>query len=97
MSADEGDIADLVAGSAAKVAVVARNVSAVAKSTRFIDFIFLWFDDAVLSMHALRLSRSVPAAIFSGGMPPDQVSGVRFRSFAAEMNVASGTESALFC
>jgi hypothetical protein len=36
---DEGDIADLLAGSAAKVAVFANNVSAVAKSIRFI-----WFD-----------------------------------------------------
>jgi hypothetical protein len=60
---DEGDIADLVADSAAKVAVLANNVSAVAKSIRFIGFVFLRFDDAVRSMHALRLTRSVPAAI----------------------------------
>ena len=44
-------------GSAANVAVLANNESAVAKSTRFIGFIFLWFDDAVRSMHALHLTR----------------------------------------
>ena len=35
---EEGDIADVVPGSAAKVAVLANNVNAVAKSTSFIGF-----------------------------------------------------------
>jgi hypothetical protein len=38
VSVEEGDIVDVVAGSAAKVAVLASNVSAVAKSIRFIGF-----------------------------------------------------------
>jgi hypothetical protein len=37
-SVEEGDIADVVPGSAAKVAVLANNVNAVAKSTSFIGF-----------------------------------------------------------
>jgi hypothetical protein len=48
---EEGDIEGAEPGSAANVAVLANNESAVAKSTRFIGFIFLWLDDAVRSMH----------------------------------------------
>jgi hypothetical protein len=48
---EEGDIDGVEPGSAANVAVLANNESAVAKNTRFIGFISLWLDDAVRSMH----------------------------------------------
>jgi hypothetical protein len=53
---DEGDIADVV-GSAAKVAEPAHNVSAAAKSIRFIDIYHSsGFDDAFVGLRALRLN-----------------------------------------
>jgi hypothetical protein len=90
VSMDEGDMADLVAGSAAKVAVLANNVSAVAKRIRFI-----WFDLSKVLRRGSLDARAVPSALgarrcFSGGMPEDQISGVQFRSFAAKINAAAG-------
>jgi hypothetical protein len=43
-------------------------------------------------MHALRLTRARCPPLFSGGVTLGQVSGGQFRSVAAEINVASGTD-----
>jgi hypothetical protein len=48
---EEGDIDGVEPGSAANVAVLANNESAVAKSTRSLVLSFYDFDDAVRSMH----------------------------------------------
>ena len=50
----------MVPGSAAKVAVLANNISAVAKSTCFIWFIFLRFDNAFIHVRCASRARCPP-------------------------------------
>ena len=66
---DERVIVEVVAGSAANEAVLASNVNAVAKSTGFIGFVFLWLETRRSIRSTLRLSCPVPADIFREGLP----------------------------
>lgn len=76
-SGEEGDISDLIAGSAAKVAVLANKVSAVAKSILFMAFVFLRL--TTILFEACAASNALDGRrFFGGGQPWTKQAAVNF-------------------